>query len=401
MIPARAVVCLGISQLIGWGISFYLIGNFGPAIQAETGWSAADVYGGFSGAIICMALASPPGGRAIDRWGGHRVMPVGAILMSLGCLGLAASHHLAAYYAAWAILGVGMRLCLYDAAFAALARIGGVRARAAMSQITLFGGLASTMLWPAGQAMAAAWGWRGAVCAYAALALAIIPLYRALPARAHPPAPEDAQPGMPPPRAPGTRIDQALYALVAMLSNFLTAGNATHLIALLTGLGQSAQAAVGIAALWGMGQVGARLLEVLFGRRLHPMLLNTLTSAALPLCFLAGLAGGHYAAAAAFTLCYGACNGLLTITRGTLPLVLFEPRRYGALVGRLLVPGFLLTAAAPSAYAWIIGYGGPRAAMALSASCALAILLASLWLARRYRGRGAAARAPSALPRGR
>ena len=51
-------------------------------------------------------------------------------------------------------LGVGMRLTLYEAAFAALARIGGPEARRPMSQITLLGGLASTVFWPIGHALA-------------------------------------------------------------------------------------------------------------------------------------------------------------------------------------------------------------------------------------------------------
>ena len=43
---------------------------------------------------------------------------------------------------------------------------------------------------------------------------------------------------------------RALYALIAMLTNFLAAGNAAHLISILTGLGLAAAAAVGVAALW-------------------------------------------------------------------------------------------------------------------------------------------------------
>ena len=36
---------------------------------------------------------------------------------------------------------------------------------------------------------------------------------------------------------------------------------------------------------------------------------------------------------AVYALAYGACNGLLTIARGTLPLALFDYRSYGAVVG--------------------------------------------------------------------
>ncbi|WP_329957680.1 hypothetical protein [Bordetella petrii] len=180
------------------------------------------------------------------------------------------------------------------------------------------------------------------------------------------------------------RLAQGLYALIAMLTNFLAAANATHLIFMLTGLGLAAAAAVGISALWGIGQVSARLLELLFGGRLHPLMLNLATAAVLPLCFLAGSAAGHPVAAGLYACVYGACNGLLTITRGTLPLVLFDTRSYGALVGRLLVPGFLLTAAAPVAYAQLIAWQGPRAAMLASALLAGLILAASAWLYLRF-----------------
>ena len=50
-----------------------------------------------------------------------------------------------------------------------------------MSQITLFGGLASTVMWPVGHLLAEWLGWRGAVLAYGALALATAPLFLALP----------------------------------------------------------------------------------------------------------------------------------------------------------------------------------------------------------------------------
>lgn len=121
MIAPRAIVCLGLTQLIGWGVTFYLIGALGPAMTADLGWNAATVYGGFSAAIVTMALVSPLAGAAVDRWGGHRVMPVGAVIAAAGCALLAAAHHVPVYFLAWLLLGLGMRLCLYDAAFACLA----------------------------------------------------------------------------------------------------------------------------------------------------------------------------------------------------------------------------------------------------------------------------------------
>ena len=239
---APAIVCLGLSQLIGWGVTFYLIGALGPAITAGLGWNSAAVYGGFSAAIVTMALVSPIAGLAVDRWGGRRVMPAGAVLSALGCVALASAHALPHYYLAWVVLGAGMRLSLYDAAFASLARAAGPTARRPMSQITLFGGLASTVMWPVGHLLAEWLGWRGAVLAYGALALATAPLFLALPRQryaASAPQAGAAAGGLA--RSQGERrLAGALYALIAMLTNFLAAGNAAHLIAILTGLGLAA-----------------------------------------------------------------------------------------------------------------------------------------------------------------
>jgi hypothetical protein len=48
VIVPRTVICLGLAQLISWGVSYYLIGVFGGAIAAELGWGRNIVYGGFA-----------------------------------------------------------------------------------------------------------------------------------------------------------------------------------------------------------------------------------------------------------------------------------------------------------------------------------------------------------------
>ena len=389
MISRRTVVLLGLSQLVCWGISYYLIGVFGERIAAELGWSRTLVYGGFSAALIVMGLSSPAIGRAIDLRGGRPVMAAGSLLMALACAGLALGEGASVYYASWLCLGLAMRMTLYDAAFAALARIGGPQAKRPISQITLLGGLASTAFWPIGHFLAEAFGWRAALLVYAGIALLTLPLHLAIPdgryahsAPAAPPAGFDAVAAR-----RGRLIAQALYALIVTLTTFLNSGMSAHMIALLAGLGVAASTAVWVSTLRGIGQSSARLCEVLFGGRLHPLLLNLLAASLLPVCFVAGLYSAELAwTAVAFALLYGAGNGLLTITRGTLPLVLFDPATYGALVGRLLVPSFFCAAAAPLAYALVIERFGEVAALHLSTAVAAVIVAAGLVLRLRFRG---------------
>lgn len=388
MIAPRTVFCLGLAQLISWGVTYYLIGGFGELIAADLHWSGDTVHGGFSVALLVTGLVSPWAGRLVDRHGGRRVMIAGSLLNAAGCAGLAVAHSVFAYYAAWACLGISMRLTLYDAAFASLARIGGQQARRPIAQITLLGGLASTVFWPLGHLLADHLGWRGAVLAYAAIALLTVPLHLAIPDGRHEArAPDPADAGNRPLAVDRRDVVLAggLYAMIATFANFLNAGMSAHMIGILTGLGVTASVAVWIATLRGVGQSASRLCEVLFGRRIRPLSLNLAATALLPLCFVAGLFGGQAAIAAlAFAFCYGAANGIVTITRGTVPLVLFDHRTYGSFVGRLIAPSFILSAAAPVVYAFVIERFGEDAALLLSFGVAVAAFAAAAVLKVRF-----------------
>jgi hypothetical protein len=314
-------------------------------------------------------------------------MAAGSILTALGCAGIALSHALPAYYAAWACLGLAMRLTLYDAAFAALARIAGPGATRAMSQITLLGGLASTTFWPIGHALSVHLGWRGALLVYAGFALATVPLHLAIPdARAG-----EARATATAQRAPlaGEARDRwiagSLYALILTLVAFLNAAMSAHMIGILAAFGMGAAASVWIATLRGVGQSLGRLAEVLSGSRLHPLLLNVVAALVLPVSFLAGMWSGRLPlAAVAFAFLYGAGNGISTIARGTLPLVLFDHRTYGAVVGRLLAPSYVASAVAPFAYALVIERLGQSAAMHLSLAVSVTALAAAVMLELRF-----------------
>lgn len=388
MIARRHIVSLGLSQFICWGTSYYLIGVFGDAIAADLGWSITLVHSGFSGALVVMGLTSGFVGRMIDDHGGRVVMTAGSVLLAIGCVGLGRSYDLISYNLSWACLGLAMRMTLYEAAFATLAGLGGRSARRPMSQVTLLGGLASTAFWPLGHALEDALGWRGAVSVFGLLALTTAALHWSLPRHALMQA-SAAQTNEVPSRTHdrgGRMLAAALYVTMVTAAAFLNSGMSAHMIGILAGLGIGAGAAVWLSTLRGLGQSGARLCEVVFGARLSEVSLGVVASAALPLSFLLGLFnGGSLFAGIAFTLAYGAGNGLLTIVRGTLPLVLFDPRAYGALTGKLQAPGFYVAALAPVVYAATIQAAGPTAALYLSLALGCLILACTLLLFRFFR----------------
>jgi len=391
MIDRRTVAALSASQLVGWGVTFYTVGVFGDRIVADTGWSRGTVHAGFSLALLIMGFVSPSIGRAIDRAGGRRVMVIGSLASAVGLGLLATAHSLVHWFAAWAVLGVSMRMTLYDACFAALVRIDPVDARRAITTVTLSGGLASTVFWFVGEALATRLGWRGATLAFAGFALLTLPLHLAIPlvgdsgrATATTPARRPPPPLADTPAA--ARRAAVLFGIVAVATSVLASALAAHLIPLLVALGLAAPAAVAVSSLRGVGQSAARFAEFASGSRLHPLDLMLAACAALPLTLaFAPFAGAAYTAALVFSIGGGAGNGLVTIARGAVPLVLFDPRSYGSITGRIGAPAFWFSALAPFATALVLDHAGVGWALLALAVPALAAGVAALLLRLAFR----------------
>jgi hypothetical protein len=65
---------------------------------------------------------------------------------------------------------------------------------------------------------------------------------------------------------------------------------------------------------------------------------------------------------------FGGANGLVTITRGAVPLALFGASGYGRLMGRLAKPFLLMQAVSPLVMAFVIERVSDGAALALAAA---------------------------------
>src|ERR1700752_1160474 len=104
--PWRAALVVGVTQILAWGAIFYPPVLTVPLIAAERGWSMTFAMGGFSLTLLTAGLVSPRVGLLIDRHGGHRVMPAGALLAALGLVGLVYADHPVTYLAVWILLGV-------------------------------------------------------------------------------------------------------------------------------------------------------------------------------------------------------------------------------------------------------------------------------------------------------
>jgi MFS family permease len=396
--PATAaIVSLGFTQIISWGTTLYALGVLGKPIAADTGWSQSLVFGGLTVGLLVSGAVSASVGRALDRRGGRQAMSLGSVLVTVGLVLLAMVHDPYSYLAVWAFLGLAMRLTLYDAAFAALVQVTPSRGRRAISYLTLFGGLASTVFWPIGHALNAAYGWRTTLLIFAAINLLVcLPLHwlglarRETPEQAeyaHATGNETQQAGRPLDGATRT-IAMVLFGAVAAASAVVIGALAVHLVPILEATGLAATAAVFLASLKGVAQVAGRVWDLTLARRWHPLDVGRVSVALTPLSFAVLMAGGaNLWTALAFTLLFGVSNGLVTIVRGAVPLALFGPKGYGEILGILATPYLVLAALAPAAFALVVERYGYGAGEAILLGAGLVSFLGMEVLTRWYRRR--------------
>jgi MFS family permease len=377
--PWRAVSVLGVTEILSWGVLFYPPVLTVPLIAQDHGWTRSFAMGGFSASLFVGGLVSRYVGATIDRLGGHVVMPFGSLIGAAGLVCLVTAQSVPAYFAAWMVLGVAMACSLYDPAFATLGRIFGAAARSPITTLTLAGGFASTVGWPATQYLIDAVGWRGCYLVYAALlALVAAPLHAfALPRqhaeRAAPAAPVAAV--KPAALLPAHGLAFLLVATGFAAYAFVPSALSAQLLAIFGRFGLAPATVVAIGMLFGPAQVLARIGELSFARRLHPLWIARFAVGLLVVAFaLLALFSFSAALAALFAVMYGTANGLLTIARGTVPLTLFGAAGYGRLVGRIGGPFLVVQAIAPVAVTYIAEHFSDALGLTAVAAFAVAAL---------------------------
>lgn len=376
------ITALGIAQILAWGTSFYFPAVFAEPIVAETGWSLGLVVAGTSIGLLTAGLISPQVGRIIDTHGGRPVLLASSSFYAAGLAGVGLSHSLPVYLLAWVLIGLGMGTGLYDAVFAALGRMYGSEARGPITNLTLFGGFASTICWPLSAFMIDHVGWRSACLIYAALHLFVMLPLQVSVVR----APEKVRSGHNGENVSGetSRIDNetlifVLLAVVLSIAAGIGSIVVVHLLIFLQARGIDFALAVTLGTIFGPAQVGARVVERLFGNRYHPIW--TMIASCMLMAVGLLMLFGAVPALVLVILLYGAGYGISWIGRGTLPLALFGPARFPRLMGKLAFPSLIVQALAPSAGALMIEASGSDATIGVLTLLALinVVLIGVVW----------------------
>jgi MFS family permease len=386
----RSIAALGVTQIIGWGSTYYLLTILAGPISRDLGMTPGMTAAGMSVLMVLNALSGPYAGRLMDVHGAGPVMAAGSLVAAAGLVGLSFAQGPASFFAAWVVIGVACSMTLYSAAFTALTQAEPTQARRAITMLTLPGGLASTVFWPLTTWLLNVQDWRSICLIYAALNVLIcLPLHRfAIPPggtrNAMPDEPAKLIEGLP----EGLRRKAfLLFAVMLALNSIITVGTLNQFTTFLGALHHLPEVIVAASMLFGISQVSARLVEMAFGGAYDPLKGTLAITLGYAAAFaLLGAFSPLPFAAIGFAIVYGASNGLFTINRGALVLQLFGSAGYGYMSGKVTVAQNIVGAAAPIILATVIGHGGGTGGILFSLAVALACVVAMAALFRHAAG---------------
>lgn len=393
--PAVTVAVLAITQLVGWGTTFDMLGVMGRIIAPDLGLANEVIFLGISVMMLVSALAGPATGRWLTRFGARNVLAAGSVVFFFGLLALSAAQGLVSYILAWAVIGFGGALGLSPPAYTAIVEREGLRAGRVIAILMLFTGLSSAVFWPLLNAVQAEIGWRMTFVVTAFIHLCVcLPLHLFVLPRPGAAATADEGHDIAPIRL-SQRQRTAAFLLIAvstMLATFVTYGLTPSLLHILSLSGASPAFALELGSLRGVMGIAARFLDMLLGRRSSPLIGTTAGVLMLVASFvMLAFAGSAPPLLVGFVVLYGFGTGVVTVARALLPLLVFSRQEFGMQSARLSLPQNLASAVAPVIFTGILDRLGLNAVIVTITLLSMLSLLLTLvlwFIIRRARAAG-------------
>jgi MFS family permease len=360
------VGALSVTETVSWGILYYAFAVFLVPMQRDLGFSAAELTGAFSIAMLVSGAAGIAVGRYLDRHSPRTLMTIGSAAGAALVIAWSQVSGLVTFYAIWVAIGLVMAAVLYEPAFTVLAKHfpATEQRRRAMTAMTLVAALASFIFMPLAQALIDAHGWRDALLWLALILAAItVPLHalvlRAAPPADHPAAVAERGGGS---VAAGQALRSAPFWLLSgafVLASLTSFAMAVHAIAFLLDRGHSPAFAAFAVGLIGISQIPGRLLFAPLAARL-PRPAATASVFVLIALGVAVVVGVHSTTAVvAGLVLLGMGNGMATLARATAIADLYGPGAYGtiaAVAGAMTTGARALGPISGALYAAAFGY---------------------------------------------
>ena len=363
------------------------------SVSADTGWSTSTAFGAFSVGLLASAVAAPRVGRLLDRHGPRVVMSWGSVLGVLALLGVAAAPNLFWFVLAWVVVGLAQSATLYPPAFAALTRWYGPRRVAAITTLTLAGGLAGTVFAPVTALLLRHLSWQESTVVLALVlavvtiplhVLALTPAWSATPRRARVDERERAAES-------GTETENEnedetenededeiedetdrvyvrrtarsrpfVFLLATLgLAGFGLFGATINLIPFLTERGVGHESAAVIFGLVGVGQLAGRFgYPSLSARLAAPVRATVVLGLGAAMLLVLAVATGPLALLVAASIGAGAARGIYTLLQATSVSDRWGTRSFGALNGIATVPTTTAMVIAPAGGAFLAEWVG-------------------------------------------
>jgi predicted MFS family arabinose efflux permease len=387
--PAHA---LGLYVLLIYGVTYYAIGTAAPRMASDLGVATSTIFGMLSGALLLSAVLAPRLGIWTDHAGGAHVLLIGAALRAAALIAMALAPEFWGFALAFVVVQLLSQVTEYDATFATAVQVTGDDARAAISQITLWGGVASTVFWPATAFLLEHMSWRQMFLLYAALLIVTcVPIAAALRRSSYPGSTgtqsHEAEQGEAVPDA-ADRPVPPVGTFVLLAAAFAFGGFAYNMpvlmLPVLEGLGLGSSAVLA-GMLFGPSQTAGRFLDLVFGWRIHALGVALIASALMALSLaILFLGGGIVWTGILFAILFGAGVGVSYVVRGSVVLALYGRTHYAAWLGRLGSVRLVVAAASPFVLSVILERWGASSVVAFCAVVTTLSLACFFALRRRY-----------------
>lgn len=362
----KSVVGLGITATIGYGTLYYSFAIMSNEIQNEFEWSRSFIFAIFSMGILLGGLLAPKVGKLLDKHGARAIMSIGSFLCFIGLFGISFISNQYEYIIAIIFLEVVSTLVLYEAAFVALSQLKGENSRVSITQITLIAGFASTIFWPLIGYLLSIIDWRGTYQVLSLFHILIaMPIHFFLLKKDLLIESENSQGKI---SYEDVKIknknSKKIFVMLAFIFSLIAIPVTvmqTHFIGLLNQFGIETAVAIGIGALIGPSQVAARVIEMIFTKKISPVTSGIFTIVVMCMAlFILLFSGYSIYVAIVFVILYGAGQGLTDIIKGTIPLYIFGWKNYGTLSGKLNFYRIIVTALVPFGFALLLDNLGAK-----------------------------------------
>jgi len=375
----RAVAVLSVGQIVNWAALYFAFSSFVLPMQQSLGWSKPVLMGAFTLGLTVWGLSTVPAGAAIDRGYGRYVLSGGSALGGIGFLLWSQVDAPWMLYATWCVLGVAMAMTLYEPAFAVLTRRYPTRFRDGITTLTLVGGFATTLSFPATTWLLQAFDWRTALQIIGAVLLFVIAPLHAIALRGGEGLATDAEKSAAGssaavPEAAATLAEALRSSAFWMLAvtfagySFAAAALWANVVPALSSKGLSDTDVLAVLIWVGPTQVASRFLIKLIGNRLSPRGVGFVVYGMQAVAFLTFALASNTVGLIAFAMLFGAASGLAAIVRGSLVPDYFGRAHIGRIGGALSSLGVYARALAPIGVAallsWPMDYDSVMAVLA-------------------------------------